>query len=55
MYYYPQIKEAFEARGVPHLMIETEHEMSSLEAVRTRIETFLEIVARRSRARSLES
>jgi benzoyl-CoA reductase subunit C len=55
MYYYPQIKEAFEARGVPHLLIETEHEMSSLEAVRTRIETFLEIVARRSRARSLES
>jgi benzoyl-CoA reductase/2-hydroxyglutaryl-CoA dehydratase subunit BcrC/BadD/HgdB len=55
MYYYPQIKEAFEAHGVPHLLIETEHEMSSLEAVRTRIETFLEIVARRSRARSLES
>jgi benzoyl-CoA reductase subunit C len=55
MYYYPQIKEAFEARGVPHLLLETEHETSSLEAVRTRIETFLEIVARRSRARSMES
>jgi benzoyl-CoA reductase subunit C len=50
MYYYPEIKEAFEARGVPHLLIETEHEMSALEAVRTRIETFLELVERRSQA-----
>jgi benzoyl-CoA reductase subunit C len=46
MYYYPEIKEAFEARGIPHLLIETEHEMSTLEALRTRIETFLEIVRR---------
>ena len=28
------------------LLIETEHEMSALEAVRTRVETFLEIVKR---------
>ncbi len=47
MYYYPEIKEAFEARGIPHLLIETEHEMSALEALRTRVETFLEIVRRR--------
>jgi benzoyl-CoA reductase subunit C len=51
MYYYPQIKEAFEARGVPHLLIETEHEMSALESVRTRIETFLEVVERQTQAR----
>jgi benzoyl-CoA reductase/2-hydroxyglutaryl-CoA dehydratase subunit BcrC/BadD/HgdB len=51
MYYYPQIKEVFEARAIPHLLIETEHEMSALEAVRTRVETFLEIVRRQSRLR----
>ena len=55
MYYYPEIKEAFEARGVPHLLIETEHEMSTLEAVRTRIETFLEVVERQSQARRAQS
>jgi bcr-type benzoyl-CoA reductase subunit C len=46
MYYYPEIKEAFEARGIPHLLIETEHEMSAMEGLRTRVETFLEIVKR---------
>jgi benzoyl-CoA reductase subunit C len=51
MYYYPQIKEVFETRAIPHLLIETEHEMSALEAVRTRVETFLEIVKRQSRLR----
>jgi len=47
MFYYPEIKEAFEARGIPHLLVETEHEMSTLEGLRTRVETFLEIVQRR--------
>jgi benzoyl-CoA reductase subunit C len=46
MFYYPEIKEAFEARGIPHLLVETEHEMSALEGLRTRVETFLEIVQR---------
>jgi benzoyl-CoA reductase subunit C len=46
MYYYPEIKEAFEAQGIPHLLIETEHELSALEGLRTRVETFLEIVKR---------
>ncbi|MEV4420718.1 2-hydroxyacyl-CoA dehydratase family protein [Patulibacter sp. NPDC049589] len=49
MYYYPEIKEAFERRGVPHLLLETEHEMGTFEPMRTRVETFLEI-ARRQRA-----
>jgi benzoyl-CoA reductase/2-hydroxyglutaryl-CoA dehydratase subunit BcrC/BadD/HgdB len=47
MYYYPEVKEAFERHGVPHLLIETEHEAVALESLKTRVETFLEIVKRR--------
>lgn len=47
MYYYPEVKEAFERRGVPHLLIETEHEAMAIESLKTRVETFLEIVKRR--------
>lgn len=48
MYYYPEIKKAFEARAIPHLLLETEHELGALEGLRTRVETFVEIVKRRS-------
>lgn len=48
MYFYPEIKEAFEARGIPHLLIETEHEEMPMEALKTRVETFVEIAKRRS-------
>lgn len=47
MFFYPEIKEAFERAGIPHLLIETEHEQMPLEALKTRVETFLEIVKRR--------
>jgi benzoyl-CoA reductase subunit C len=50
MYYYPEVKEAFERRGVPHLLIETEHESMALESLKTRVETFIEIVKRREAA-----
>lgn len=50
MYYYPEVKEAFERRGVPHLLIETEHESMAMEGLRTRVETFVEIVKRREAA-----
>lgn len=50
MYFYPEITEAFEARGIPHLLIETEHEEMPLEALKTRIETFIEIARRRAAA-----
>jgi benzoyl-CoA reductase subunit C len=46
MYFYPEIKEAFERRGVPHLLIETEHEGIALESLKTRVETFMEITRR---------
>jgi benzoyl-CoA reductase/2-hydroxyglutaryl-CoA dehydratase subunit BcrC/BadD/HgdB len=47
MYFYPEIKEAFEAHGIPHLLIETEHEEMPMEALKTRVETFIEIAKRR--------
>ena len=50
MYYYPEVKEAFERAGVPHLLIETEHEAMAIEGLKTRVETFLEIVKRREAA-----
>lgn len=50
MYYYPEIKEAFERAGVPHLLVETEHEMEALEGLRTRVESFIEVVKRQAQA-----
>lgn len=50
MYYYPEVKEAFEKRGVPHLLIETEHESMAIESLKTRVETFVEIIKRRAAA-----
>jgi len=35
---------------VPHLLIETEHESMALEGLKTRVETFIEIVKRREAA-----
>jgi benzoyl-CoA reductase subunit C len=50
MYYYPEVKEAFEKAGVPHLLIETEHESMAIESLKTRVETFVEIVKHRQAA-----
>lgn len=48
MYFYPEIKEAFEAVGIPNLLIETEHEEMPMESVKTRLETFMEMAGRAS-------
>ncbi|WP_238367145.1 2-hydroxyacyl-CoA dehydratase subunit D [Mesobacterium pallidum] len=48
MYFYPEIKDAFDARGVPHLLIETEHDDMPLEALKTRVETFVEVAGRKA-------
>lgn len=48
MYFYPEIKDAFDAAGIPHLMIETEHEEMPIESLKTRVETFVEIARRRA-------
>lgn len=46
MLYYPELRKALEARGVPLLLVETEHEGLPLEQLRTRVETFVERVRR---------
>lgn len=50
MFFYPDIKEALEKAEIPHLLIEVEHEVVSLEALRTRIEAFVEIEQARARS-----
>lgn len=50
MYFYPEIKEAFDRHGIPHLLIETEHEEMPIEALKTRVETFIEIARRKAAA-----
>lgn len=50
MYYYPEVKEAFEKADIPHLLIETEHDGMALESLKTRVETFVEIVKHRQAA-----
>jgi bcr-type benzoyl-CoA reductase subunit C len=46
-YYYPRIKAAFEAADIPHLLLETEHEMLIGGNFRTRVESFVELIKRR--------
>jgi len=50
MYFYPEIREAFDRNGIPNLLIETEHEEMPLEALKTRVETFMEITRRKAAA-----
>ena len=44
MIYYPFVKDTLAAEGVPHLLLETEHEVVSLEGTKTRIQAFIEIL-----------
>ena len=46
----PEIKEAFEKHGIPHLLVETEHEGVALESLKTRVDAFVEVVGRRATA-----
>jgi benzoyl-CoA reductase subunit C len=50
MFFYPEIKEAFERNGIPHLLVETEHESMPMESLKTRLEAFLEVAKRRAAA-----
>ena len=47
MLYYPELRKALDAAGIPHLQIETEHEGLPLESFRTRIEALAERVRRK--------
>jgi benzoyl-CoA reductase subunit C len=46
MLYYPQLRQRLTEQGIPHLLIETEHEGVPVESVRTRVETMLERIRR---------
>jgi benzoyl-CoA reductase subunit C len=46
MLYYPELRKRLDERGIPHLLIETEHEGLPVETVRTRVEAFLERIRR---------
>lgn len=46
MLYYPELRKALDARGIPLLLVETEHEGIPVETLRTRVETFLEKIRR---------
>lgn len=50
MLYYPELRKALEARGIPLLLVETEHEGNPVETLRTRVETFVERVRRQPAA-----
>lgn len=49
-FYYPQIKKTFETAGIPHLLLETEHELNVGGGLRTRIESFVELIKQRNSA-----
>jgi len=50
---YPRIKAAFERNDVPQLMIETEHDGVAMENVRTKVESFVEMIKVQSAARAV--
>ncbi len=43
IFYYPHIKQTLSAAGINHLLLETEPEVVSLAAVRTRLQAFVEM------------
>jgi bcr-type benzoyl-CoA reductase subunit C len=44
MIYYPFLKDKFTEAGLPHLLLETEHEVVSMEGIRTRLQAFIEML-----------
>lgn len=48
MLYYPELRKRLNERGIPHLLIETEHEGLPVETVQTRVEALLERIRRSS-------
>ena len=52
MFHYPELRKSLDRHGMPHLLIETEHEGIPVETLRTRIEALLERIRRRKSAMS---
>ena len=46
MLYYPELRKALDAHGIPSLLIETEQEGIPVETLRTKVETFVERIRR---------
>lgn len=46
MLYYPELRKNLDEQGIPHLLMETEHEGLPAETVRTRVEALLERIRR---------
>jgi benzoyl-CoA reductase/2-hydroxyglutaryl-CoA dehydratase subunit BcrC/BadD/HgdB len=44
LFSYPFIRRTLAAAGIPHILIETEHEAMSLEGLRTRLQAFIEML-----------
>jgi bcr-type benzoyl-CoA reductase subunit C len=49
-FYYPRIKATFAQEGLPELLLETEHEIVAAGNLRTRVESFVEMLKRRPAA-----
>jgi len=45
-FHYPRIKATFEENNIPHLLVETEHEGVPMENLRTKVESFVEMIKR---------
>ncbi|MGQ0621911.1 MAG: 2-hydroxyacyl-CoA dehydratase subunit D [Panacagrimonas sp.] len=50
MFYYPELRKTLDAQGIPHLLIETEHEGLPVETLRTRVEAMIERIRRKQAA-----
>ncbi|MDY6856265.1 MAG: 2-hydroxyacyl-CoA dehydratase family protein [Thermodesulfobacteriota bacterium] len=42
--YYPDIRRRFIEEGIPEIMLELEHEVVSIEQIRTRLMAFIEVI-----------
>ncbi|AHK34106.1 benzoyl-CoA reductase, subunit C [Rhodococcus opacus PD630] len=47
MLFYPELRKALEAKSIPLLLIETEHEGLPMESIRTRVEALVERIRRK--------
>lgn len=53
MLYFPELRKEFNRRGIPFLLIETEHEGLAIEMLRTRVEALIERIRRNALAEQL--
>ena len=44
MCYYPDVKNKLAAKGIPEILIEVEHEVISMQQIKTRLQSFVEII-----------